>query len=88
MRDAKKVRKNIKSKISIVMNRANNKHFFELWDLAQTIQERFPMARPKEQAELYAMEEQLYREGGFYADYTYQEALTAYREYREALDAV
>lgn len=69
------------------MNRKNDKHFFELWDLAQTIQHRFPTARPKEQEELLAMEEQLFSEGGFYADYNYQEAITAYREYREVLDA-
>lgn len=70
------------------MNRANDKHFFELWDIAQQIQERYPVAGPKEQEELLVMEEQLHNEGGFYADYTYQEAITAYREHRTSVDAI
>ena len=67
------------------MNRTNDKHFFQMWDLAQGIQESFLCAGPKEQAELLELEEQLYREGGFYADYSYQEAITAYREHVEYL---
>lgn len=70
------------------MNRANDKHFFELWDLAQSIEEQYRFAKPKEQLEISAMEEQIFDEGGFYADYTYQEAIAAYKESRERFDAI
>ena len=63
------------------MNRANDKHFFECWDLAQSLQEQMPVARAKQLEELLALEEELYNEAGFYADYTYQEAIEAYREH-------
>jgi len=34
------------------------------------------------------MEEQIFDEGGFYADYSYQEAIAAYKESREKFDAI
>ncbi len=62
------------------MNRTNDKHFFSYWDLARTIEDRLPFARPKEKDELLMLEESIYEEAGFYANYSYQEAITAYRE--------
>jgi len=65
------------------MNRAKDKHFFDCWDLARKIEDSLPFARPKERSELLEIEEHLYEESGFYADYTYQEAISAYRERKE-----
>lgn len=68
------------------MNRTQDKHFFECWDIARDIELRLPVARSKERIELLEMEEQLYREAGFYADYTYQEAIAAYKEHKRYSD--
>lgn len=70
------------------MNRTNDKHFFELWDMAQAIKESYSEASPKEKSEIMALEESLYDEGGFYADYTYQEAIQAYLEHMEGIDVI
>ena len=70
------------------MNRTNDKHFFELWDIAQDIKHSYTNAKPKEQLEIIALEESLYEEGGFYADYTYQEAIQAYLEHMEGVDVI
>jgi hypothetical protein len=70
------------------MNRTNDKHFFELWDMAQKIRYSYEYARPKEKSEIIALEESLYDEGGFYADYTYQEAIQAYLEHMEEIGAI
>lgn len=68
------------------MNRTKDKHFFDCWDLARKIEDRLPFARAKERSELLELEEQLYEESGFYADYTYQEAIAAYREHKQTYD--
>ena len=65
------------------MNRAKDKHFFDCWDFARQIEESLPFSRPKHRAELLELEEQLYEESGFYANYTYQEAISAYKEYKQ-----
>jgi len=65
------------------MNRSNDKHFFDCWDLARKIEDRLPFARAKERYELLELEEQLYEDSGFYANYTYQEAIAAYREHND-----
>lgn len=61
------------------MNRTNDTHFFECWDLLQQIQDRLPFAKPKERSELLEMEENIFEESGFNSTYSYQEAIQAYK---------
>jgi len=65
------------------MNRKNDKHFFECWDLASQIREAMPLARPKELQELKELEEQLFEESGFYTNFSYQDAIEAYKDHTE-----
>lgn len=66
------------------MNRTNDIHFFELWDLAQEIKAMYDThLSPKAKLEVIELEEELYEQAGFYADYSYQEAIKAYTDSRE-----
>lgn len=62
------------------MNRTNDKHFFNCWDLLRQIDEYMPVARPKEQIELLTMEQAILDEAGFDCSHSYQDAIKLYSE--------
>ena len=62
------------------MNRTNDKHFFNCWDLLRQIDEHMAIARPKEQFELLTMEQAILDEVGFDCSHSYQDAIRLYNE--------
>ena len=62
------------------MNRTNDKHFFNCWDLIRQIDEYMSVARPKEQEELLAMEQAILADAGFDCSHSYQDAIRLYND--------
>ena len=60
------------------MNRTNDKHFFNLWDLCREIDEQMLVARPKHQQALIDLEDAIFEDGGFDCSHSYQEAIELY----------
>jgi hypothetical protein len=63
------------------MNRKQNKHFFECWDLMRRIEAMYERTvSPREQLEIEEMEAALVSEGGFAPFTDYQQAIQDYKD--------
>ena len=69
-----------KYNLELIMNRTNDFHFFNCWDLIREIDDYMSVARPKEQDELLILEQAIFDDAGFDRSHSYQDAIRLYND--------